>query len=67
VKHSVKHSNTHKDKTLVEIDSYTRGRAIKVFCTECEGWEGNVRDCTAETCPLFPYRGRTTLTIKRES
>ena len=29
------------------------------FCAECMGWEGlpeSVRDCTAHTCPLYPYR-----------
>ena len=67
MKHSVKHSNYNKDRTLIELDNYTRQRAITVYCTECEGWEGNVRDCTAVECPLFPYRRKTYATIKNDS
>jgi len=38
---------------------YTRGFAIKAFCTECLGFDGDPADCTATLCPLFPFRGRT--------
>lgn len=31
--------------------------AIKMFCTECCGWQRNeVRLCTAQACPLYAYR-----------
>ena len=38
---------------------YGRKQAIKLFCTECLGWESDPRECTAPLCPLFPFRGRT--------
>ena len=59
MKHTVKHMNTHIDKTLAVVDNYTRQTAISCYCSECEGWEGNVRDCSVPTCPLFPYRRKT--------
>lgn len=35
----------------------TRLKAIKVFCRECMGWQANlVRDCSSQTCALYPYR-----------
>ena len=37
----------------------TRSLAIKLMCTECLGFESNPRDCTAVTCPLYPFRGLT--------
>jgi hypothetical protein len=38
----------------------TRGLAIRLFCTECLGWEGNPKsDCTSRRCPLYPFRGYT--------
>ncbi len=41
----------------------TRGTAIKIFCTQCLGWEGHPKkDCTSPMCPLFPYRGRSLAT-----
>lgn len=40
----------------------TRGKAIKLFCTECMGWEGDPKACTAKLCPLYPYRGKTLAT-----
>lgn len=57
-------SSTHtiraRDGGTVEVDGYTRGRAIKLFCTECLGWgEVHPKDCTDTLCPLFPYRGKT--------
>lgn len=34
-----------------------RKAAIKVFCAECVGFvRKDVRDCTAEACPLWPHR-----------
>lgn len=34
-------------------------QAIKAKCQECLGWEDavrGIRNCTARTCPLWPYR-----------
>jgi len=45
-----------------EFQNYTRSKAIKFMCTECMGFEGHPKDCTAVNCPLFPYRGATLLT-----
>jgi len=41
----------------------TRKTAIKIFCTECLGWEHHPDDCTSPLCPLFPFRGRTEATL----
>jgi hypothetical protein len=37
----------------------TRKLAMAVFCTECLGWEDNPANCTALTCPLYPWRVKT--------
>jgi len=39
----------------------TRQLAIKLFCTECLGYETHPKDCTCRFCPLYPYRGKTRL------
>ncbi|MBM4302481.1 MAG: hypothetical protein FJ121_13335 [Deltaproteobacteria bacterium] len=31
-------------------------RAIREKCLTCAGSKGGVRKCTAEDCPLYPYR-----------
>lgn len=36
-----------------------RGKAIKVMCTECMGWETHPNDCTSLSCPLYPWRGKS--------
>ena len=38
---------------------YGRELAIRLFCTQCLGWESDPADCTAPLCPLFPFRGLT--------
>lgn len=54
------HTIHAQDGGLVEAKHYTRHRAIKAFCTECLGWEGNpAGDCTSPNCPLYPFRGRS--------
>ena len=45
----------HKTKRIL----VTRKTAIKLMCTECLGWEDNPETCTAPTCPLFPFRGKS--------
>jgi len=38
---------------------WTPGQAIKNFCWECFGFEGDpVKECASPLCPLFPARGR---------
>jgi hypothetical protein len=43
-------------KTFANLN---RGKAIKLFCTHCLGWETHPNECTATKCELFPFRGRT--------
>jgi len=54
---------THTVRTFndanITIKNYTRSLAIKVFCVECLGWEGNVKECNNNLSPLFPFRGNT--------
>lgn len=59
--HTVRHKNygLQRNQQVVEIKNYTRGLAIKLFCTECLGHETNPSDCSAVCCPIFPYRGKT--------
>jgi hypothetical protein len=45
--------------TTKEIDTYTRGKAIRIHCTECMGHESDPRDCTSLMCALYPYRKKT--------
>ena len=53
---------------LVEVGDYTRGKAIKAFCTECMGFLGHpVGECTSPRCPLYPYRGKIRLTCLQSS
>jgi len=53
-----KHTVRTKNGGLIELD-ITRNKAIKLFCTECMGWEGDIKECTSIHCPLYPYRGRS--------
>ncbi len=46
---------------LVEIQNYTRAKAIKTFCSECMPGQNPKTDCTSPTCPLYPYRGKKLL------
>ena len=61
MKHTVRHKDygIHGDNKLVEVNNYTRGLAIKMFCTECLGHEDHPDTCTAPLCPLFPFRGKS--------
>jgi hypothetical protein len=48
------------DNGFTLCEDHTLGEAVKRFCTECMGWgEEHPKDCTAPTCPLFPYRGKS--------
>jgi hypothetical protein len=53
------HTVRTADGGTIQIANLSRGRAIKLFCTECLGWETHPKDCTATNCALFPFRGRT--------
>ena len=55
VTHTVK-SNRNTD---VVIPGYTRGLAIKLFCTACMGFETNPSSCASPNCALFPFRKKT--------
>ena len=59
MKHTVRTKDYTSTKKVVEIDAYARAKAIKVFCTECLGYEDHPSDCTAFLCPLFPFRGKS--------
>ena len=52
------HTVRHEDGGTVEIKGMTRGKAIKLMCTECMGFNGEeVRQCNSRMCPLYPYKG----------
>jgi hypothetical protein len=55
----VSHTVRARSGENITIEGYTRGKAIRLFCTECLGWEITPKECTARLCPLFPYRGKT--------
>lgn len=54
------------DGTQKEIPRYTRVVAMKIFCTECMGFQvAEVGRCTDTECPLFPFRKATRITQGR--
>ena len=55
------HTVKTMDGGTLEVPGLTRALAIKLLCTECLGWEGDPKECTAVHCPVFPFRGRTRL------
>ena len=59
----IKHKVRRKNGKLKEVD-LTRSLAIKAFCTECLGWETHPKDCESHECPLWPFRGKTNLTVR---
>jgi len=54
----VKHTVRHVDGDTIEIANLTPSLAIKILCTECNGGD-HPKLCTAELCPVFPFRGRS--------
>jgi len=42
----------------------TRSLAIKAFCTECLGFETHPKDCESVNCPLYLFRGKTTIAFR---
>lgn len=61
-KHHTMRTNTNGRVTLL----LNRKVAIQAKCTECMGWEGNPKDCTAILCPLYPFRGKTLRTYSKK-
>lgn len=56
------HTIRSRDGKTVTIKNYHRSRAIKLFCSECLGWENNpVETCSSPLCPIYPFRGRSLL------
>ncbi len=66
MKHTIKHKNygVNGDQQLVDVDHWTRSKAIKAFCTECLGHETHPRECTTVCCALYPFRGKTLVAWK---
>lgn len=58
-----KHTIRTKDRGTKTF-SYARTLAVRLFCTECLGWETDPKDCTSPLCPLFPFRRRTQSSLK---
>lgn len=44
---------------IISIPRLSRSDAIKLFCTQCLGYENHPKDCKVDTCPLYFYRGIT--------
>ena len=54
-----------KDEGTARIEKYTRGKAIKLFCTECMGFSStSVDECNSPLCPLYPFRGASRAAYK---
>ena len=60
---AIKHKVRKKNGGLKEV-SLTRSTAIKAFCTECLGWQIHPKECESYNCPLWPFRGKTNLTVR---
>ena len=47
----------YRDRYRRAISGKSRTAAVRAFCLECAGWAPKeVRHCTAQGCPLYPYR-----------
>lgn len=57
----------HKDGGTVKVPNYTRKIAIKCMCSECMGFESDVRGCTDTRCPLYPFRANTVINRSRST
>ena len=45
---------------------YGRKAAIRLHCTECLGWEDSPEVCTDTLCALYPFRGKTLASWKKD-
>lgn len=53
VKHTIKHGFGWETREV----TLTRGKAIRLFCIECSGYNSaEVLLCPSKNCVLFPYR-----------
>ena len=59
------HTVRHKDGGTITVEGYTRGKAVRLMCTECLGFETNPSECTSVLCPLYPFRRVTYATRRR--
>lgn len=59
------HTVRHKDNGTITIKNYNIQKAVKLYCSECCGFESDPRDCLDHLCPLYPYRGYTMLNRTR--
>lgn len=65
-KETITHTVRHRDGGTVTIERYSRTKAIKLWCSECMGFEEDVLECTDKKCPFFPFKRRTTLNRIRD-
>jgi len=47
----------HRQGHLIQVEA-SRQKAIRLFCTECLGWETHPKHCTSTECPLYTFRGQ---------
>jgi len=48
---------TFRKRYILALSGKRPMKAIEAFCYECIGWQrGHVKSCTAQACPLWPYR-----------
>lgn len=67
VRKKITHTVRTRDGGSVTFESYTRGFAIKLMCTECMGFQSaEVKHCTSVKCPLYPYRRATRAAYGKE-
>jgi len=65
-KHLQRSRRLHKFRTKnngFREEWINRKEAIKLHCTECMGWETDPKCCTSPLCPLYPFRGKTKLSL----
>jgi hypothetical protein len=55
---SAQHTIRASDGRYIRL-RLTRKLAMAALCTECLGFEENPADCTAKTCPMYPFRAKT--------
>lgn len=41
------------------VKNVNRKKVIKIFCTECMGWENDPKKCKSIYCPLYSFRGKS--------
>jgi hypothetical protein len=53
-----------RDGTMLFV-LLNRATAIKIHCTECQGWETHPRDCASVLCALYPFRGASRMAYRK--